>query len=116
MGKVIYWKLCKKFKFDHINKWYVHNTESFLENKMPKPLWGFEIQTNHLISAKPPYLEIATKKKGGEKEIYRIVDFAVLVDHTVKLKESEKRDKKLDLARELKKKMKHESGSDTNCN
>ena len=33
----------------------------------------------------------------------RIVDFAVPADHRVKLKESEKRDKYLDLARELKK-------------
>ena len=32
------------------------------------------------------------------------MDFAVLADHRVKLKESEKRDKYLDLARELKKK------------
>ena len=32
----------------------------------------------------------------------RFVNFAVLVDHIVKLKEREKRDKHLDLARELK--------------
>ena len=25
VGKVIHWELCKKFKFDHINKWYAHN-------------------------------------------------------------------------------------------
>ena len=37
-------------------------------------------------------------------------------DHRVKIKENEKRDKYLDLARELKKKsMEHESDSDTNC-
>ena len=28
--KVIHWELCKKFKFDHTNKWYVHNPESTL--------------------------------------------------------------------------------------
>ena len=33
----------------------------------------------------------------------KIVDFAVSADHRIKLKESEKRDKYLDLARELKK-------------
>ena len=37
-----------------------------------------------------------------KKEICRIVDFAVPVDHWVKLKENEKRDKYLDLAREPK--------------
>ena len=43
------------------------------------------------------------KKKKKRKRTCRIVDFAVLADHRVKLKESEKRDKYLDLARELKK-------------
>ena len=45
-----------------------------------------------------------------------IVDFAIPVDHRVKLKESEMRDEYLDLARELKKTMKHEGHSDTNYN
>ena len=44
------------------------------------------------------------------------MDFAVLADHGVKLKESEKRDTYLNLARKLKKTMEHESDSDTNCN
>ena len=45
------------------------------------------------------------------------MDFAVPVDHRVKLKESKKRGKYLALARELKKKtMEHESEGDTTCN
>ena len=48
------------------------------------------------------------------KRTYKIVDFAVMADHGVKLKESEKRDKYLALAREQKKK--HESEDNTNCN
>ena len=36
------------------------------------------------------------------------MDFAVPADHRVKLKESEKKDKYLDLTSELKKKMKYE--------
>ena len=40
------------------------------------------------------------KKKKKKKKICKIVDFA---DHRIKLKECEKRDKYLDLARELKK-------------
>ena len=35
--------------------------------------------------------------------ICKIVDLAVLADHSIKLKECEKKDKYLDLARELKK-------------
>ena len=49
------------------------------------------------------------------KRTCRILDFAVPVDHRVKLKECEKRDKYLDIARELKKKVKHESDDYTNC-
>ena len=42
------------------------------------------------------------KKKKKKKRNYRIVDVAVLADLRVKLKESEKRDKYLNLARERK--------------
>ena len=45
----------------------------------------------------------------------KIVDFAVPADHRIKLKECEKRDKYLDLARELKKTMKHEGDNYTSC-
>ena len=41
------------------------------------------------------------------------MDFAIQDDHRVKLKESEKRDKYIDLSRELKKTMEHESDCDT---
>ena len=43
------------------------------------------------------------KKKEKKKRAYQIVDFVVPADHRVKLKQCEKRDKYLDLARELKK-------------
>ena len=38
-----------------------------------------------------------------KKRICKIVDFAVPADHRIKLKECEKKDKNMDLARELKK-------------
>ena len=44
------------------------------------------------------------------------MNFAVPADNRVKLKESEKRDKNLDLAWEEKKTMENESDGDTNCN
>ena len=69
-----------------------------LENAMHKLLWDFNIQTDHLIPARRPDLIIINKKK-----ICKIVDFAVPADHRINLKESEKKDKYLDLARELKK-------------
>ena len=53
------------------------------------------------MPARRPDLIIIKEKK--KKRIYKIVDFAVSADHRINLKESEKKDKYLDLARELKK-------------
>ena len=32
VGKVIHKEMCKKFEFDHTNKWYMHNQASLPEN------------------------------------------------------------------------------------
>ena len=66
VGKVIHWELCKK-KFDHTNKWYMHNPESVVENEAHKVLWDFEIQTDHQILARRPDLIIIKKKKKKRK-------------------------------------------------
>ena len=63
VGKVIHWEMCKKFKFDHTNKWYMHNPASLLENDTHKLLSDFDIQTYHLISARRPDLIIINKKR-----------------------------------------------------
>ena len=112
VGKVIHWEMCMKFKFDHTNKWYMHNPAPVLEYDTHKLLWDFGIHTDHQISARRPDFIIINKKK---KRIFKIVDFAVLADHRIKLKECEKKDKYLDLPRELKKTMEHESDDCTNC-
>ena len=91
--------MCKKFKFGHTNKWYMHNPAPVLENDTHKLLWDFDIHTDHLISTRRPDLIIINKKK----RTCKIVVFAVRADHRIKLKECEKRNKYLDLARELKK-------------
>ena len=57
-------------------------------------LWDFEIEMDHLILARQLDLVIVKKKKREP---------AVMADHIVKLKESEKRDKSQDLAIKLKK-------------
>ena len=64
----------------------MHNPAPVLENNTHKLLWDFDIHTDHLISARRPALVINNKKR-----TCKIVDFA------------EKKDKYLDLARELKK-------------
>ena len=68
VGKGIHWELCKKFKFDHTNKWYMNNPAPVLENDTHKLLWDFDIQTDHLISARRPDRVIIKKKKKKEKE------------------------------------------------
>ena len=77
----------------------MHNPESVLEYDTRKLLWNLDIQTDHLISA--PRIDLITINK--KKRICKIVDFAVPVDHRIKLKECEKKDEYLDLATELKK-------------
>ena len=85
--KLTQWELCKKFKFKHTNKWYMHNLEYVWENEKRKLLWGFEIQSDHQISTRPYYwsgrlagIWWSTKKK----RTCRIVDFAAPDDHCVK--------------------------------
>ena len=74
-----------------------------------KILWDFEILTDHPIPTRRPDLVI-------KKRTCRIVDSHVSADHRVKIKESKKTDKYLDLARELKKILEHEGDGGTNCN
>ena len=80
-GKVIHLELCKKFKFGHTNKCYMSNPESVLEN-------------NTYIQTLPDRLILTTRPYDNQQQkTCKIVDFAVPVDHRVKLKESEKKDK-----------------------
>ena len=75
-----------------------HSKSAVLENDTHKLLRDFDIQTDHLIWVRRPDLIIINQKK----RICKIVIFAVPADHRKKLKESEKKDKYLELARELK--------------
>ena len=61
-------------------------------------LWYTNGSSN--LDQKTKSYEIQQQRK---KKICKIVDFAVPANHRIKLKEYEKRDKYLDLARELKK-------------
>ena len=89
----------------------MHNPAPVLENNTHKLLWDFDIHTDPLILARRPDLIIINKKKRTGK----IVDLAVPAVHRIKLKDCEKKDKYLDLARELKKTMEHEGDNCTNC-
>ena len=56
IGKVIHSEMCKKFKFDHTNKWYMRNQVPVLENNTHKLQWDYDVQTDHLFSARRPDL------------------------------------------------------------
>ena len=77
----------------------MHNPAPVLKNDSHKLLWDFNIQTDRLILARTPDLIIINKKL----KICKNFDFAVLADHRINLKESEKKDNYLDIAREIKK-------------
>ena len=87
---MIHWELCKRWKFDSTTEWYIHLPKSILENETNEILWNFEIQK--------PVIALINQKK---KRICHLVDYIIPVDHRVKIRENEKRDKYLDFAREL---------------
>ena len=56
-------EMCRKFQFDHTNKWYMHIPAS-VSQELP---WDFNIQTDHLIPARRPDLIKINKKKNKKK-------------------------------------------------
>ena len=72
----------------------MHNPAPVLENATHKLLWDFNIQTDHLIPARRPDLIIINNKR-KKKTTCEIVDFAVPADHRIKLKECEKKKKRI---------------------
>ena len=87
VGKMILWKLSKKLEFYHTIKYDILKSESVIQSEI---LWDFVIQTNYSISARRLDLVIILKN-------HRQVDFIAPTDYRVKIKESEKRYKYLDL-------------------
>ena len=77
----------------------MHKWEFVLENEMYTILWDFEIQTDCPILTRKLDVVLINKMK----RICHLVDFAVPLDHIVKIKESRRIDKYLDLGKELKK-------------
>ena len=61
--------------------------------------WDVEIQSDHLILARRPELE----RVNENKRICQKVDLVIQVGKRVKINESQKKDKYLDHARELRK-------------
>ena len=75
----------------------MHRPESVLENETFKIFWGLEIKMDPWFQVRRPNLFSVNKKKS-----FQLVEFTVPIDHRVKLKESKKLNKYLNLVRELK--------------
>ena len=99
VGKKIHWEICRKFGVEVSKKWYQHEPEAVVENEKSKILWDMNIQTDHIIEARPPDMVDIDKAKNH----CQIIDFAIPYDSRVEQKEVEKKEKYQDSARELKK-------------
>ena len=106
---MIHWEICKKSKFYHTNKWYVRNPSAALENETHKLLRDFEIQTDHLISARRLDLVKINNKRELAKRCYPGCQLSTI-------ERKRKEGKWLDLARELKNTVEHESDNYTDRN
>ena len=107
VGKVIHWDLCKKLKFDHTTKWYIHKPESVLENKLHK-IWDTNGSSN---PSKRPDLPIFNK---NENLLY-----SGFCCPSRQQSENQRRWKErlvLRPCQRTKKAVKHEGDSDTKCN
>ena len=67
VSKVVHWEMCRKFQFDHANKWSTQNPAPVRENDSHKLLWDINVQTDHLIPARRPNLKIINKKRESAK-------------------------------------------------
>ena len=65
-------------------------------------MWGNNNNNNNNEGSPNPGQKTRPHNNQQKKRICKIVDFAVLADHRINLKEGEKKNKYLDLARELK--------------
>ena len=112
VDKVIHWEMCKKFIFDHANKYAQPSTcPRKWHTQTPTGLWYTNGLPNLGQKTSPNNNQVQKKKK----KICKIVVFAVPANHKIKLKGCQKRDKNLDLVRELKKLWNLEGDNYSNC-
>ena len=96
--------LCKGFKFEHTTQWYMNKPKSVRDNETYRMTKDFEIQIDHFILIRRLDQWWLTKKRKEENLLY--YGRCHPADQREKIKESEKVDKYLEFAKELKKKKK----------
>ena len=88
----------------------MHDPEPVLENNTQTPMGRWHTHGSPNLSQKTRPNNNQQKKRNC-----KIVDITAPAEHRIKLKECEKKDKYLDLARELKKAVEHAGDNYTNC-
>ena len=83
---IVHRELCKKMKFAHTTKWYMHKADSVLVNATWKSSVEFWDTNRSLYPGQKTKPNVNKKNK----RTCRIVNFAVPVNHREKIKESEK--------------------------
>ena len=81
--KVIHRELCKRLKFDHINKWYMHKPESLLKMRHIK---SFETWMYNRITQSQPEGQNSCKLR--KRRTCHLVDLTVPTDNRINMKES----------------------------
>ena len=59
---MLHWKLFEKWGFNNAEKWYIHNSEIFLESEDWKILCDFPIQTDKTLGHNRPDITSIDKK------------------------------------------------------
>ena len=98
VAAAIHWCMCRKYLIQCEDRWYEHRAEKVTENEDVKLLWDFNIQTDHVISARRPDIVIVKKKDATAT----IIDISVPGDTRIKDAEEAKVLKYQDLKREIK--------------
>ena len=99
VGKVIHWGIVQEVEV------WPYKQMVYAQKRICPGEWDTQTPLGFWHTNRSPNLGQTTRPYNNQQKVRtcRIMDFAVPADHWVKLKECEKRDKNLNLARELKK-------------
>ena len=62
VAKILYWKLCEKWRFNNAEKWYIHKSDKVLESDECKILWDVPIQSDKTLQHNRPNITVTDKK------------------------------------------------------
>ena len=85
VAKMLHCKLCEKWGFSKVNKWYIHKPEKALESENCKILWDFPMQTDNTLEHNRPDITVIDKKS----QECLLIDPACSFDTCIENKEEE---------------------------